>query len=102
MDEYLRGMFKEIDRDGSNEIDRKELADLSTAIGRNLTEVELDAAMLEMDSSGDGMVDVEEFIVWFKTVTDNDRVTRDLFEQVDTDGSGDFTRRMHPGSVRSY
>lgn len=92
MDEYLRGMFKGIDRDGSGEIDRKELADLSTAIGRNLTEVELDVAMLEMDSSGDGMVDVEEFIVWFNTVTDNDRVTRDLFEQADTDGSGVIDR----------
>jgi Ca2+-binding EF-hand superfamily protein len=81
-------MFNSIDVDGSGALDRDEVAHLAVQMGRELRALELDAAMAEMDPSGDGAVNFEEFRIWFSNVIDSDRITRELFEAADTDESG--------------
>eukprot|EP01047_Picozoa_sp_COSAG01_P015763 COSAG01_NODE_794_length_13545_cov_7.323070_1_plen_1644_part_10 len=92
MDQYLQEMFTSIDTDGSGSLDREELSQLSKKVGRDLGEAELDAAMLEMDTGSDGQVDVEEFVTWFKSTMDNDKMTRRIFDIADADGSGVIDR----------
>ena len=91
-EEYFRDMFNSIDVDGSGSLDREEVAQLSIQMGRELRSLELDAAMAEMDPSGDGTVDFEEFRIWFKNTMDGDTMVRELFEAADKDESGIIDR----------
>eukprot|EP01043_Picozoa_sp_COSAG02_P022833 COSAG02_NODE_1198_length_13931_cov_66.449754_8_plen_2139_part_00 len=86
--EYIADMFNTVDVDGSGSIDRTEVGHLSKKMGWNLTEQELDAALIEMDPSGDGEVDLEEFTSWIRKYTEDDEMVRSVFEAVDADGSG--------------
>ena len=48
-------------QDGSGSLDRNEVRRLVEMVGARLTEKELDAAMAELDPSGDGQVQFSEF-----------------------------------------
>ena len=48
-------------QDGSGSLDRNEVRTLVEMVGTSFTEKELDAAMAELDPSGDGQVDFAEF-----------------------------------------
>ena len=48
-------------QDGSGSLDRDEVRTLVEMVGTTFTEKELDAAMAELDPSGDGQVDFAEF-----------------------------------------
>ena len=91
-EKYFRDMFSRIDQDGSGTLDRNEVAKLAISMGRELRGHELDAAMAEMDPSGDGAVDFDEFKVWFKSMLAGDDMVRELFESADKDGSGVIDR----------
>lgn len=65
-DDFLRGLFDDIDEDGSGVLDRGEIAELARKLlGKPLTKREIDAAMEEMDGDGNGEIDFEEFRDWW-------------------------------------
>ena len=86
--EYIKEMFDEIDEDHSGTIDRAEVGKLSKVMGWELSSDELDAAISEMDPSGDGEVDLLEFTAWVRRYTEDDELVRSVFQLVDADGSG--------------
>eukprot|EP01043_Picozoa_sp_COSAG02_P017924 COSAG02_NODE_824_length_16741_cov_16.319733_3_plen_1657_part_00 len=91
-EQYFRDMFNSIDIDGSGSLDRHEVAQLSINLGRELRKHELDAAMAEMDPSGDGSVEFGGFKIWFKSLLDGDSIVRDVFTAADKDESGMIDR----------
>ena len=66
LNKYLRETFDKIDVDGSGDIDRAEFSELARHLGCSLTSSELDVAMRQMDTSGDGSVDFDEFATWWQ------------------------------------
>jgi calmodulin len=60
----LRKAFAKYDKDGSGSIDAKELAALAEDLAEPLSEEEIDEGMKSMDSSGNGMIEFEEFVNW--------------------------------------
>lgn len=66
-----RRAFDKIDDDGSGELDREEIARLSKDLGKPLDGPALDAFMAEIDADGSGLVDYEEFFVWYSAGVDN-------------------------------
>lgn len=48
-------------QDGSGQLDRDEVRSLVEMVGTTFSDAELDAAMAELDPSGDGQVDFPEF-----------------------------------------
>ena len=81
-------MFEKIDVDGSGELDNVELSQLCQYLGRDLSEAELESAMLEMDTNGGGTISFDEFAAWFRALSDGDLLLREVFALVDIDGSG--------------
>ena len=63
----LEDLFNEIDTDGSGALDRKEIEELSTKLGADLDDSELDAAMAEMDADGSGEAKFWEFKRWWES-----------------------------------
>ena len=84
----MKLMFNTVDADGSGSIDRVEVGRLSKKMGWDLTDAELEAAVIEMDPSGDGEIDLGEFTGWMRRYTEGDDMVRAIFSAVDTDGSG--------------
>lgn len=63
--DHIKEIFRQFDKDGSGTIDRFELADLTAALGAELSDDQLDTAMASLDTSGDGEVSVDEFVTWW-------------------------------------
>ena len=63
----LRKAFDKMDSDGSGELDRDELMQLMQIMEprRGITNDELDDAMKEIDTGGDGLVDFDEFSAYW-------------------------------------
>lgn len=59
----LKAIFAIANYDMSGVIGRKQFTDLMTMLGIEPSDEELAAMMLEMDSSGDGIVEFDEFVV---------------------------------------
>ena len=85
-------IFDRIDEDGSGELDQDELRELCEQLGREMSETELQKAMLQMDSDGGGTIGFEEFTVWFKALAEGDNMLREVFDAVDMDGGGVLDR----------
>ena len=64
----LKKAFDKMDTDGSGELDRDELMQLMQIMEprRGITNDELDEAMTEIDTGGDGLVDFEEFATYWE------------------------------------
>eukprot|EP01048_Picozoa_sp_COSAG05_P003994 COSAG05_NODE_199_length_14500_cov_458.233456_3_plen_340_part_00 len=93
LEQHIRDMFNAADQDDSGYLDADEIAVLATTMmGRELSAEELAAALMEMDPSGDGNVDADEFKSWFLAKTESDTLLRDLFNSADADGSGILDR----------
>jgi calmodulin len=56
-----------MDTDEGGTLDRDEIRDLARSLGNQLTDAQLDQAMIEMDEDGSGEVDFEEFFDWYAT-----------------------------------
>ena len=62
----VRELFMVLDTDGSNALDRAEVAELARHLGKKLADNQLDTAMAEMDRDGSGEVDFQEFLAWWE------------------------------------
>lgn len=66
-DDVVRRLFDKMDADGSNSLDRTEVANLAKVLGTDVDdELDLDAAMAVMDADGNGSVEFEEFRDWYQ------------------------------------
>ncbi|ETW04047.1 hypothetical protein, variant [Aphanomyces invadans] len=108
----IKGIFREFDRDGSGAIDSKELQALLSKLGQTVDDAQLSRVMEAMDTSGDGLVTLDELTTWWvcmqrrsigasnaaalkDQVIDYHALSKDavkelrkLFNQFDTDNSG--------------
>ena len=63
--EMAKQLFDQVDANGDGQLDAEEIASLATRLGKRLSQSELDKAMAEMDSDGDGSVDKQEWVEWW-------------------------------------
>eukprot|EP01043_Picozoa_sp_COSAG02_P034068 COSAG02_NODE_2362_length_9062_cov_129.948789_4_plen_1175_part_00 len=77
-----RRAFDKIDDDGSGELDREEIGRLSKDLGKPLDGPALDAFMAEIDADGSGLVDYEEFFVWYSAGVDNTGMAADKQREI--------------------
>ena len=64
----VRGMWRRLDRDGSNSLSRPEMAVLlGELMGKTPSQAELAAAFAEIDRDGSGAVDWGEFWLWWQS-----------------------------------
>jgi len=88
----LQDAFKLFDKDGSGYIDRDELAGLMKALGVDLGESELNNMYTEMDPSGDGQIDFDEFCLAMARDPDEQQSTLEMasgiFSMLDKSGDG--------------
>lgn len=59
--------FAKFDKDNSGAIDKEELGLLSKELGTELTEDQLNAALVDLDMNKDGVIDLKEFSRWYFT-----------------------------------
>lgn len=67
---HVEALFHEQDKDHSGQLDDAEVRQLAKRLGKALTATELAEAMRDMDPSGDGFVDLDEFIMWWNRQTE--------------------------------
>lgn len=63
-EERFELFFRDIDRDGTGEIDQDEFARMCGELGMALSAKQLREVFRELDSSGDGQLDRQEIIAW--------------------------------------
>jgi Ca2+-binding EF-hand superfamily protein len=68
-----RNTFRKFDNDGSGSLDVGEMKKLFVALGAKFSDKEMEEVMQQLDSSGDGMIDEEEFIEWWTNRALNNR-----------------------------
>eukprot|EP01100_Stratorugosa_tubuloviscum_P012364 TRINITY_DN584_c1_g2_i2.p1 TRINITY_DN584_c1_g2~~TRINITY_DN584_c1_g2_i2.p1 ORF type:complete len:348 (-),score=177.31 TRINITY_DN584_c1_g2_i2:97-1140(-) len=93
-------VFDKYDKDKSGSIDKNELKEICYEMGHHLSKEELDLALEYLDSDGNGTIEYEEFVVWWKK---NDRfvdlelddarlairqTASKIFRRFDSDASG--------------
>ncbi|GMH95236.1 hypothetical protein TrVE_jg11027 [Triparma verrucosa] len=61
----VQKIFKMIDKNNSNTLDRDEMKLLMMALGRNFTEAEFDQGFSEIDTNTSGLIDFDEFYDWY-------------------------------------
>jgi Ca2+-binding EF-hand superfamily protein len=93
LDKLVKDAFDKYDTDHSGCIDKTEVLDLMDELGLVLSPKDLDAAMKEMDTDDSGEVQYGEFKAWWESNDDTtqeqkDMELKDLFSEVDLDGSG--------------
>ena len=93
LDEALEFMYGKLDMDRSGTLDKAEVKNLLESLGSPTTHAEMDQVMAELENSGDGTVDFQEFKRWWEhrhheTREHQDRELDDLFAIVDKDHSG--------------
>ncbi|KAF0693989.1 Aste57867_15102 [Aphanomyces stellatus] len=108
----IKAIFNEFDTDRSGSIDPRELKELLRALGQDVDEAQLRNIMTIIDTSGDGLVTLDELTTWWvcmqrRTIAtanaqelqsqlinyhalskDSIKELRTLFNQFDTDQSG--------------
>ena len=98
----LERAFKKMDEDGNGTLDRNEIKQLMQIMEprRGITNEELDEAMVEIDTSGDGLVDFEEFkAYWEKNINEGGGVLAGVMTragslcQTSSDGRSTRSRR---------
>lgn len=120
--EKIKEVFKRFDRDRNGVLSRQEVQRLMKSIGGAITPEEIDKVFEQVDSNGDDVVDIDEFIEWVMSpgsrlqVQDDGDVTqfdlvsvlKPLFQVYDTSNNGsvslDEFREMHSilqGAIRA-
>lgn len=86
-------VFKQVDINGDNEIDRDELFKLFEKLDCRVAPEELDAVFKELDADKDGTISEEEFTNWY--IRSEERIKSKVlstFEFFDADNSGTIDR----------
>jgi Ca2+-binding EF-hand superfamily protein len=87
-----REIFNKIDEDGSGSLDSEEIRKLCLMLGMPLEKGDLLSVMQEMDIDADGRISFEEFNDWwilnFEKNVYQLRDPKEVFRELDTDGSG--------------
>ena len=97
-EEILKRIWKQVDADGSGALDRDEVRQVLILMGRAEDEIDLDAAMAEMDCDHSGEVDYKEFETWFfKRGVD----LAATFAAMDIDGDGSLSHKEFRDGLRA-
>jgi hypothetical protein len=64
-DKELKKIFAEFDKDNSGAIDKAELKAMMEKMGTVLDDEQVDAALLDLDLNGDGVIDYDEMKRWY-------------------------------------
>jgi len=64
--EKLKGLWGQIDADGSGALDKGEVAEVMKQMGKEVSGPELDTAMAAIDQDGSGEVEFGEFLAWWQ------------------------------------
>eukprot|EP01043_Picozoa_sp_COSAG02_P029571 COSAG02_NODE_1846_length_10682_cov_3.066900_1_plen_3275_part_01 len=97
-EEILKRVWKQVDADGSGALDRDEVRQVLILMGRAEDEIDLDAAMAEIDSDRSGEVDYQEFETWFFNRGVDLAAT---FAAMDIDGDGSLTHKEFRDGLRA-
>lgn len=62
----VKNLFQQVDRDGSNLIDKQEMSSLLSGLGADLPQSELDAGFAKIDTDSSGFICFDEFYAWYK------------------------------------
>ena len=99
----LRQAFELFDKDGSNSIDKDELKLVMASLGQDLDDSSLATLYAQMDPSGDGVIDFDEFcdvMAPDPTPETPAQVAASVFLMLDKDGSGKITAAELKASVK--
>ena len=87
----IKQTFDIFDRDGSGSIDLQELDKVLSTLGQNITELELQNLVAQLDKDGDGQIDFDEFasldIISDSSENQNEDL-REVFKKFDRNGDG--------------
>ena len=72
-----KAIFDRYDKDGTGQIDSKELQAMCNAMGRQLTEAEAAVAVKRLDKGGDGVISFTEFMEWWRIGLDTTAIKED-------------------------
>ncbi|KAK9748637.1 hypothetical protein RND81_02G071000 [Saponaria officinalis] len=92
--EELEHVFNKFDVNGDGKISSIELGSIMSSLGQEVSEEELDVMMKEVDTDGDGFIDLNEFIALNTIGIDSDEVLMNLkeaFSIYDADGNGSIS-----------
>merc|ERR1740139_190863 len=85
----VHDVFAEFDQDHNGFIDVAELHELFARLGCEMREDEIEEAMKELDTNGDGQVDKEEFSKWYLSSEQRIRSQiKKVFDDLDENGTG--------------
>ena len=73
----VRNLFNMVDSDGSNVIDRNEIRELLSKLGKEVSDDLINEGFDKIDSDSGGDIDFEEFFAWYKSVAYGKKVTED-------------------------
>ncbi|KAL9265302.1 putative calcium-binding protein CML25 [Drosera capensis] len=102
--EELEQVFKKFDVNGDGKICSSELGSIMRSLGDDLTESELKIMIDEVDSDGDGFIDLKEFIELNTKGIDADdfeQNLREAFSVYDIDGNGSISAEELQQVLRS-
>ena len=97
-EEILNRIWKQVDADGSGALDRDEVRQVLVLMGRAEDEIDIDAAMAEMDEDRSGEVDYAEFEKWFFNRGVDLAAT---FAAMDVDGDGSLSHKEFRDGLRN-
>ncbi|KAK9272372.1 hypothetical protein L1049_002743 [Liquidambar formosana] len=90
--EDVEKVFNRFDKNGDGKISIAELKDVLSALGSNSTPDELKRIMSEVDTDGDGYIDLKEFAEFHRGGSDDGQdgmaELRDAFDMYDRDKNG--------------
>jgi Ca2+-binding EF-hand superfamily protein len=77
----LKNIWERVDEDGSGNLDKDELGKVLLQMGKVPAPEELDEMMAEIDFSGDGQIDFDEFQVWFNRQDNAEEKMEEMWEE---------------------
>ena len=82
-DQELHEMWMEVDADRSGTLDRSEIAAVLKKMGLSAEQEDVDDAMTGFDEDGNGTIDYDEFIDWYKAVQKTGKLTAVAAEEAE-------------------